>query len=103
MKDGFLISNFWQVLKQMHMLKRDIEANRWDAGIVVMVNNGTLDIRGLGEVINPAQASGILFAAFKSLPPASQADMLKELSALMERSATIEAEAQHIKTIQGRT
>jgi hypothetical protein len=95
-----LISNHWQVLEQIALLQRDISINRWDAGAVVMVNNGTLDIRGLGEVTKPAQASGILFAAFKSLPPASQADMLSELSALMQRSALIEAEAQHIKSFR---
>lgn len=89
-----LISTYYQVVEQIQLLVRDIERNKWDAGMVVMVNNGTLDMRGLGEVKSTVQAKAILFAAFQSLPPATQAEMLSELTAMFKRSHQIESEAE---------
>jgi hypothetical protein len=88
-----LISVWDQLLEQVMKLIKDIEANKWDAGVTVFVSNGTLDIRGLGVVDTPAAAAALLFAGIKSLPPTSQQSMLDELEKLMARSKVIAVEA----------
>lgn len=81
------------MLEQFALLTRDVEQRRWDAGVTIMVNNGQLDIRGMGTIADPAQASAILFMALKQLPPVSHSIMLEKLSEIMARSEQIEKEA----------
>jgi hypothetical protein len=88
-----LISKFDVMLEQIQKLIKDIETNKWDSGVAVIVNNGSLDIRGLGECFTPAAAAALLFAGIKSLPPCTQSDMMKELMTMMERSTIIAKEA----------
>lgn len=88
-----LISVYDQGLEQIGKLIGDIEANKWDAGVTVFVNNGTVDIRGIGVVESTTAAAAVLFMAFKSLPPAKQSDMAAELARLMERSKAVAKEA----------
>ena len=89
----YLISNYDQVLEQLNMLARDIENTKMDAGVVVMMRNGTVDIRGLGEVRSTAAAAAVLFTAYKSMPAASQDDMLQAITQLADRSKLIDVEA----------
>lgn len=91
-----VISEFSAVLEQVHKLIADIEKNRWDGGVVVMINNGAVDVRGLGVVDSTTAASAMLFAAIKALPPVSQEAFLKALLPLMERSERVEKEAREI-------
>lgn len=88
-----LISRYDQVLEQIQLLVKEIEEFKMDSGVVVMMRNGLADIRGLGETHSATAASAILFMAYKSLPPATQSDMLYELGQLVERSKAIEIEA----------
>jgi hypothetical protein len=88
-----LESKFDQVLEQFVLLTRDIERGKWDAGVTIMVNNGKVDVRGLGTTSSPVDAAALLFMAIKTLPPFSQAEMLAALIPIMERSERIEIEA----------
>ncbi len=88
-----LESKFDQVLEQIFLLIRDIEKEKLDAGVTVMVVDGKVDVRGLGVVTEPAQAAAILFLALRSLPPQDQKQMGDALQELMERSMRIAKEA----------
>jgi hypothetical protein len=89
-----LISVFDQAIEQILLLIKDIEAHRWDAGVTVMVNNGALDIRGIGVASNsPATAVALLYMALRSMPQVDQRQVMLALDEVMKRSETIEAEA----------
>lgn len=88
-----LISESHQVIEQIFLLIKDIEAKKWDAGVVVMVNNGSVDIRGLGVADSEAAAVALLFMGIKAFPPMKQEAMLAELKRLMDRSLVVEAES----------
>ncbi len=88
-----LESKFDQALEQIFLLVRDIERGKWDAGVTVMVTNGRVDVRGLATTDTPAAAFAILYMALKTLPPLNQADLMRTLNAIMERSERIEVES----------
>lgn len=88
-----LISVHDQVIEQLHKLIHAIEDNRWDAGVVVMADNGRVDIRGLGVADTPVKATALLFMAITSLPKQLQSDMMTALGELMKRSQVIAEEA----------
>lgn len=92
-KPPILISKFDQVLEQLHLLFCDIEEFKMDAGVVVMIRNGEVDVRGLGEVDSLTAASALLSVALRTMPLAKAADMMLSIVPLMERSKLIEAEA----------
>lgn len=88
-----LESRFDQVLEQIHLLVKDIETKRMDAGVVVMVDDGKVDVRGLGEACTPAAAFAILFMAMRSMPPQTQQQIVEQLGTIMPRSERIAKEA----------
>jgi hypothetical protein len=89
-----LESKFDQVLEQLLVLMREVEHGRWDAGVVVMVKDGQLDIRGMGTTDTEAAAFAILFMAAKTLPPVDMKQLQVEAQRIMERSQRIEMESQ---------
>ena len=88
-----LISKFDQVLEQIILLTKDIEREKWDAGVTVLVTNGSVDVRGLGTTDTPTHAAALLFMALKSLPSTTQSDMLKALKQILVRSEAVAKEA----------
>lgn len=88
-----LISKYDQVIEQVLILVKDIEAGKMDAGVCVMAKDGRVDVRGLGVVEKPAQAVALLFMAIKSFDSMSQAEIMAELQAIMERSEVVAQEA----------
>jgi len=92
--DGLPIleSKFDQVLEQLRILERDVESKRLDAGVVVMVDEGRVDVRGLGETTTLSSAFAILYMAMRSMPPLTQQQIADELNVTMMRSERIAKE-----------
>jgi hypothetical protein len=88
-----LESKFNQVLEQLLLLIRDIEKGKWDAGVVVMVKDGQLDVRGMGTTDTPAAAFSILYMAARTLPSLDMNGLQSEVEGIMERSKKIEVES----------
>jgi hypothetical protein len=87
-----LVSRFDDVLGQLHFLMRDVEKYRWDAGLVIMVNNGQLDVRGLGLAEKPEHAAAILVLALRSLPAFDQGLLPETLKNLLTHSERVAEE-----------
>lgn len=93
-----LISKHYQVLEQFKLLTRDIERGKWDAGVTIMVNNGQVDVRGLGVVDTIPAVLGLILTAIQSLPQAGKDEIMAALDAIMQRSKVIETESKLWRT-----
>lgn len=88
-----VISVFDQALEQIFKLIKDIEKNRWDAGVTIFANDGRVDVRGIGTCDTPEKASALIFMAFRTLPPQNQEVLAAALKEVMDRSTLIAEEA----------
>ena len=93
-----LISRHYQVLEQFTLLTRDIERGKWDAGVTIMVNDGQVDVRGLGVVDTIPAVLGLILMATKSLPATGTTEIMAALDAIMQRSKVIETESKLWRT-----
>jgi hypothetical protein len=96
-----LESVFDIVLEQIMRLIHDVEMHKWDAGVVIMVNNGQLDVRGLGDTTTTGAAFALMYMALKTIPAINQEQMMAELERIMTRSERIEKEADQWHGVSG--